>query len=226
MKTKQELIELGKITQQKILSYLAEFKYSTPKTLEKALNINYKTLTGALKRYEKQELITVIEIQAPKTKVVGISWQGLAELGIIDQTKIFHESRFNERTLIHWLQCQNYAILSRNKGLKCYPAPAQKFASKGRGKTDLIEERDSFSIGIEIERTAKTLNRYAEVWGGHVQAIQNKEIDGVKYVLTTKRAEVVEKIFNKAKFVLTKDKRKIDFEPFKNRFKFIINHDL
>lgn len=223
---KQELIEQGKITQQKILIYLAEFKYTTPKTISNALNIKYSTVISALKRYKKQELINEILVQAPKEKVVGISWQGLTELGIIDQTKVFHESRFNERTLIHWLQCQNYAILSRNKGIKCYPTPAQKFANKGRGRTDLIEEKEIFNIGIEIERTAKTLSRYAEVWGGHIQAFQNKEIDGIKYILTTKRSEVVEKIFNKTKYVLTKDKRKIDFEPFKNRFKFIINHDL
>jgi hypothetical protein len=223
---KQELIEQGKITQQRILSYLAEFKYSTPITISNALKINYKTLTKALARYEKQELITVVQIQVPRTKVVGISWQGLTELGIIDQTKVFHESRLNERTLTHWLQCQNYAILRRNNNIKCYPAPSQKFANKGRGRTDLIEETQDYNIGIEIERTAKTLSRYAEVWGGHIQAIQNKEIDGVKYVLTTKRAEVVEKIFNKTKYVLTKDKRKIDFEPFKHKFKFVINHNL
>ena len=223
---KQELIEQGKRTQQRILYYLAEFKYSTPITISKALKINPKTLLSALNRYEKQELITVVQIQVPRTKVVGISWQGLTELGIIDQTKVFHESRLNERTLNHWLQCQNYATLRRNNNIKCYPAHTQKFANKGRGRTDLIEETQDYNIGIEIERTAKTLSRYAEVWGGHIQAIQNKEIDGVKYVLTTKRAEVVEKIFNKTKYVLTKDKRKIDFEPFKNRFKFIINHDL
>lgn len=226
MKSKQELIELGKITQQRILSYLAEFKYSTPKTIEKALNIQYQTLMKALSRYEKQELITVVQIQVPKTKVVGISWQGLTELGIVDQTKVFHESRLNERTLNHWLQCQNYAILRRNRDIVCYPAPAQKFANKGRGRTDLIEESKGFIIGIEIERTAKTLSRYAEVWGGHIQAMQNNEIDGVKYVLTTKRAETVQKIFAKTTHVLTKDKRKIAFEPFKNRFKFIINHNL
>lgn len=223
---KQELIEQGKITQNKVLSYLAEFKYSTPKTIANALNINYKTLTKALTRYEKQELITSVKIEFPKTKVVGISWQGLTELGIIDQTKVFHKSRLNERTLIHWLQCQNYATLRRNKNIKCYPAPTPKFATKGRGRTDLIEENQNCNIGIEIERTAKTLGRYAEVWGGHIQGIQDNTYQGIKYILTSKRAEVVEKIFLKTKYVLTKDKRKVDFEPFKDRFRFIINHDL
>lgn len=226
MMNKKDLIEQGKITQSKILNYLAEFKYSTPKTIANALNINYKTLMGALDRYEKQELITVVKIEAPKTKVVGISWQGLTELGIIDQTKVFHESRLNERTLIHWLQCQNYATLRKNKNIKCYPAPTQKFATKGRGRTDLIEEGNSSNIGIEIERTAKTQSRYAEVWGGHIQGIQDNTYQGIKYILTSKRAEVVEKIFRKTKYVLTKDKRKIDFEPFKDRFRFIVKHDL
>jgi hypothetical protein len=164
---KQELIEQGKITQDRILNYLAEFKYSTPKTIANALNINYKTLTKALTRYENKELITAVKIEVPQTKVVGISWKGLTELGMIDQTKVFHESR-----LVHWLQCQNYVSLRRNKNFNCYPAPAYKFATKGRGRIDLIEEREDYTIGIEIERTAKTAQRYAEVWGGHVQGNQ------------------------------------------------------
>ena len=222
---KKELIEQGKITQNKVLSYLVEFKYSTPKTISNALNINYKTLISALNRYIKQELLIVVFTEVPKEKVVGITWQGLTELGIIETKKIFNPSRFSERTLIHWLQCQNYATLRRNKNIRCYPPESKKFAQKGR-IVDLIEERENFNIGIEIERTAKTPKRYAEVWGGHIQAIQNNEYKLVKYILTTKRAEIVEKIFQKTKYILTKDKRKIDFEQYKSRFKFVINHDL
>ena len=222
---KKELIAQGVITKNQVLEYLAEYKYSTPKTISTALNIKYKTLLKALARYDKQELITVINIEYPKTKVVGISWQGLTEIGEVDQTKIFHTSRLNERTLLHWLQCQNYATLRKRKNIKCYLPPVMKFANVGRGNVDLIEENNDFKIGIEIERTPKSIKRYAEVWGGHVQLIQQNKLAGIKYILTTKRAEAVQKIFHKTNYVLI-NKKKIDFYQFKDHFKFVINNDL
>ncbi|MED7818416.1 MULTISPECIES: helix-turn-helix domain-containing protein [unclassified Francisella] len=231
MISKKSLIEQGSITKEKILSYLAEYKYSTPRTISNALNIKYPTVVAALNRYIKQELINEHKIPAPREKVVGISWLGLCELGITERSKVFHPSRFNERTLFHWLQCQNYATLKRNKGIECIPAPNDKIGVRGKGRVDLIEtvkisDTQNVNIGIEVERTPKTPNRYMEIWGGHIEAIQKNQLAGIKYILTSKQSEVVKKIFDKTHEFVTPDKRKLNFEPYKNRFKFIINHDL
>jgi hypothetical protein len=231
MISKKSLIEQGNVTKEKILAYLAEYKYSTPRTISNALNIKYPTVVAALNRYIKQDIINQLKIPAPREKVVGISWLGLCELGIPERNKVFQPSRFNERTLIHWLQCQNYATLKRNKGIKCIPAPNYKIGVRGKGRVDLIEtvkisDVKNVNIGIEVERTPKTPNRYMEIWGGHIEAIQKSQIAGIKYILTSKQSEVLEKIFNKTNEVITSDKRKIDFKPYKNRFKFIINHNL
>jgi len=225
------LIEQGKITQQKILEYLALYKYSTARTISLALDIKYQTVISAIARYKKQNLINDYHIPAPKERVVGIAWLGICDIGLDNKSLVFHASRFNERTLHHWLQCQKYAYLQNKKGIKCVPAQNGKIGVRGKGRVDLVEtitnqNQQQFKVGIEIERTPKNPSRYLEIWGGHIEAIQNNQYSGVKYVLSSKQAEVVKKIFDRTDHIITSDKRRIAFEPFKGYFKFTTDIEL
>jgi DNA-binding PadR family transcriptional regulator len=194
-------VKQGEITTHKILAWLYEYKYSTSAILEKVAELSTPGIYYTLSKMKKKGLLVSSKPSPPMKIVWGITWEGICELGEIEEARKYEPSKFNELTATHHYNLQSLALLFNQKGYKLIPLKKTNVGSSEKIPDGYIINNDQ-KIAIELERTIKTKSRYKNIWGGYINDIRKGHYSSVKYYLPNKRSQTLPKIFNSIKTIV------------------------
>lgn len=215
-----QLIKKRKETTEKILKWLYEFKYSKVSILQDITGLSRAGIGEALKKLEHRGLVVSLKPTPPLKTVWGITWDGICQIGELDEYQKFEPSKFNELTAIHHYNLQELKILLKEKNLDLKTIKRTAIAATEKTPDGLIETPDGKIIAVELERTVKSKQRYKAIWGGYIQDIRAGKYSGVQYFLSNKRTQNLPKIFDQMQTILM-DKKTVEFTPeLRKRFKF------
>lgn len=155
-----------------------------------------------------------------KTTLWGITPHGLALTGKIESA-IFELGRTNPAYIPHHIQTQAARLAAESAGWTNW-VPGKILYNSGLKKVpDALATNPSGEIvAIEIERNAKTLKRYEEVMGQHLQELSNKKWKYVHYVCPAGLASRIENIFSKIESVKVGSSKETIEQKHRDRFKF------
>jgi hypothetical protein len=214
-----ELIKKGKETTDKLLNWLYIFKYSKSVILQQITGLTPAGIGSALKNLEKRGLVISLKPNPPLKTVWGITWDGICEIGELDEYQKFEPSKFNELTATHHYNLQSLKLLLEKKGLNLIPIKRASIGASEKAP-DAIVKNDDKVIAIELERTVKSKSRYKAIWGGYVQDIRAGKYSSTQYFLPNKRTQNLPKIFEQMQTVIIQGKSVEFNETLKQYFKF------
>lgn len=213
------LLKKRKETTEKILNWLYEFKYSKVSILQKVTGLSRAGLGEALKKLKHRGLLNSLKPNPPLKTVWGITWDGICEIGKLDEYQKFEPSKFNELTATHHYNLQELKLLLMKKNIILKPIKKSSIGKTEKTPDGLIEHEGKI-IAIELERTVKTKQRYKAIWGGYIQDIRVGRYNAVQYFLPNTRTQNLPKIFDQTKNIII-DKKAVEFTPeLKQKFKF------
>lgn len=213
------LIKKGKETNEKILKWLYEFKYSKAVILQKITGLTRAGIGESLRKLEHRGLVQSLKPNPPLKTVWGITWDGICEIGELDENQKFEPSKFNEITAIHHYNLQELKLLLATKNLNLVPVKRSSVGATEKTPDGIVKKDDKI-IAIELERTVKTKNRYKAIWGGYIEDIRKGKYTNVQYFLPNTRTQNLLKIFEQTQTIII-NKQSVPFtESLKQYFKF------
>lgn len=156
-----------------------------------------------------------------KTTLWGITPHGLALAGKNDGA-VFELGRTNPAYIPHHIQTQSARLAALAAGWTDWQ-PGKLLYNTGLKKVPdaLATNPEGEVVAVEIERHAKTLKRYEEVMGQHLQELSNRKWKYVHYLCPeVALASRIENIFSKIESVKVGSSKETIEQKHRDRFKF------
>ncbi|QWU98525.1 TriL protein [Francisella salimarina] len=208
---RKDLIKQGKKRVKLALNFLADEVYTNRQILKEVTGItSSQGIGGFIKRLEKlgfAKEINLPSVEEPnKTyKIIGITSQGMAEVGFTDR-RGFELSKLKHSQLLHKFLCQQVhlqAISESQRFISGRWLTDEWFGGKNVKRPDaIIITQDNQKIAIEAERTIKSKYRYQQIIVQYLKMIKANQISKVRYVMPDQaKAKMVEKAIKSIKSV-------------------------
>ena len=208
---RKDLIEQGHKRVILALDFLADEIYTNRQILREVTGIkSSQGIGGFIKRLEKLSFakeVNLPSVEEPhKTyKIIGITSQGMAEIGFTDR-RGFELSKLKHSQLLHKFLCQQVhlqAISENQKFISGRWLTDEWFGGRNTKRPDaIIITQDNQKIAIEAERTIKSKYRYQQIIVQYLKMIKANQISKVRYVMPDESKKImVEKAIKSIKSV-------------------------
>lgn len=214
----------AEVKKQILLQFLASGEVYT--TTQLAARLLYCSTRAASTTLESLAMARALKTEnhmvgSHKTTIWGITAHGLA---LSDKTggAAFELGRTNPAYIPHHIQTQSARIAAEVAGWTNW-VPGKILYGTGLKKVpDALATNPAGDIvAIEIERHAKTLKRYEEVMGQHLQELSNRKWKYVHYLCPeVALASRIENIFSKIESVKVGSSKETIEQKHRDRFKF------
>ncbi len=211
---------------QALLSWLADFTWTTPELAGQVMGLTTRAgINKTLKRLQAEHLIKEAFITLADNRdlrVIGITPNGLLWCDnsptAIDKTS-FDPNRVAQSTIIHRLDVQRCRIKLGNHGSKW--VSENSYSKRITYRPDAIFEANDTTIALELERTAKTKERYQQIITQHLRQINNNSYECVHYVSTVPGFAVrLERLFNSITKLPVRGQQVMFSDELRQHFKF------
>lgn len=174
---------------ERIIAFLRTNVFSTASVLGDVAEVRSRqAIHSTLRALNKEGLIRSAEVasdQGRRVLVWGITPHGAAMAarpGESIQTPTFEPSKVNVTTLDHTLDVQRIQLCATRAGWS-WKQGFGEFARSSAKYADAVTTRsDGVKIAIEVERTVKTVKRYAEILVAHLEARKEGKWDLIYYI--------------------------------------------
>lgn len=208
---RKDLIKQGNKRIKLALNFLVDEVYTNRQILREVTGItSSQGIGGFIKRLEKLGLakqVNLPSVEEPnKTyKIIGITSQGMGEIGFTDR-RGFELSKLKHSQLLHKFLCQQVHLLANKQNHEFISGrwlTDEWFGGRNTKRPDaVIITQDNQKIAIEAERTIKSKYRYQQIIVQYLKMIKANQISKVRYVMPDESKKImVEKAMKSIKSV-------------------------
>jgi len=177
------------IKQDKVLRWLRINTWSTSAVLMEVVGLGTRqAIHTTLTSMARQGLVRQAEIRGDfgsSVYIWGITPHGAAIAapdGESIQAKTFELSKVNPATLAHSIDVQRLQLRAEQADW-CWTPAGDEFSRSAAKYADAIAVRpDGQKVAIEVERTVKTVKRYADILVAHLEARKQGKWDWIYYL--------------------------------------------
>lgn len=217
----------------KILSFLLEERFSTPKILAQHLRKTPNGTQRILRRMEANGLIKShsvdFELSAWNQKIWGLTPTGTCLATPEDEdVKFFEVGRIKPVTMTHSLKLQRVKVAAISKGWSQWESSSKMLQRATKSRSIWIQIPDAVGISprgrkvaIELEKTLKTPKRYVEILANYAEMLASETIAEVIYVCPDPLTKRVKRQFYKIEKIIFKGKAIAVHESLLRRFYFL-----
>lgn len=217
----------------KILSFLLEEHFSTPKILAQHLRKTPNGTQRILRRMEANGLIKShsvdFELSAWNQKIWGLTPTGTFLATPEDEdVKFFEVSRIKPVTMTHSLNLQRVKVTAISQGWSQWESSSKMLQTANKSRLIWVQIPDAVGISprgrkaaIELERTLKTPKRYVEILANYAEMLASETIAEVVYICPDYLVKRLERQFHKIEKIIFKGKVIAVHESLLKRFYFI-----
>lgn len=167
-----------------VLCWLAEFHYSTRRTLGEVLGLRPAGQGAFFKRLVDQNLVRTVAVPTVLEKLILLTRNGLEHARALTPRAIQYNtepSKITSSTVIHNLSVQLVAVRMQRDIRKISSERHLDFATRVK-LPDAVVETDAGKIGLEVELTHKNTARIYRGFLDSIQAIKADHYQHARYV--------------------------------------------
>lgn len=175
--------------QDKVLRWLRLNTWSTAAILMDVVGLGTRqAIHTTLTSMARQGLVRQAEIRrdfGPSVFIWGITPHGVAIAaaeGESIQAKTLEPSKVNPATLMHSIDVQRLQLTAEQAGWHWKPANGEFSRSEAKYADAIGLRPDAERVAIEVERTIKTVKRYAEILVSHLEARKQRKWEWIYYL--------------------------------------------
>jgi len=172
----------------RVLRWLRLNTWSTADVLRQVIGVESRQAAHALlQRLCRDELIrkaAIVGEYGPPILIWGITAHGAAIAAQDNEsisTRTFQPSKVKPATMGHSLDVQRLQLRAENAGWIWQPGIGEFSRSEAKYPDAVAIRPDGRKVAIEIERTVKTVKRYAEILVAHLEARKQGKWDWIYY---------------------------------------------
>ena len=189
-----------------ILAFLASGELCTSVDIVQMLlgDCDRKAASRTLHALQRVGLVVSEKINVLVPTLWGITAEGLAFTQESD-VQAFRPGRMKPAFIAHRLELQRARLRAERQGwgywiptCRMMPAPSMRRGSKARKEKipdALVKSPRGTSVAVEVELTAKSVSRYQEIIGRHMQMIEEGKYDLAHYLVPDGRQDVLARKF-------------------------------